>query len=113
MSPEPQSTTPETSAANAAREAAAAPAQLVVRSIGTASFSIIAALRQISTLTEQELAERLFRAPSELFRGVPRQTAEKAAEQQAGPCGTSVGTPSTSAAATAATPDDASPGTPK
>ncbi len=60
--------------------ASSAPARLVVRSIGTASFSIIAGLRQISTLTEQELAERLFRAPSELFAGVPRQTAEKAAE---------------------------------
>jgi len=53
--------------------------KLVVQSIGTASFSIVAALRQISTLTEQELAERLFRAPAELFSDVPRETANKAA----------------------------------
>jgi hypothetical protein len=76
----PQSTTPETSAEKAAAQVALEPVRLVVRSIGTASFSIIAALRQISTLTEQELAERLFRAPSELFAGVPWPTAEKAAE---------------------------------
>lgn len=56
------------------------PARLVVRSIGSASFSIIAALRQISARSEQELAERLFRAPSELFAGMPRETADKAAE---------------------------------
>lgn len=56
------------------------PVRLVVRSIGTAAFAIVGALRQISALTEQELAGRLFRAPSELFSGVPRATAEKAAE---------------------------------
>lgn len=54
--------------------------RLVVRSIGTASFAIVSALRQITTLSEQELAERLFRAPAELFSGVPRASAEKAAE---------------------------------
>lgn len=56
------------------------PVRLVVQSIGTASFSVLGALRQVSTLTEQELAARLFRAPAELFSGVPRETAEKAAE---------------------------------
>jgi len=76
----PAEITPETSEKEGAPRVASDPARLVVRSIGKASFSIIAALRQISTLTEQELAEKLFRAPAELFSGVPRQTAEKAAE---------------------------------
>ncbi|HZF51549.1 MAG TPA: hypothetical protein VE093_22995 [Polyangiaceae bacterium] len=75
-----ESTTPETPAETTAPEAALPPARLVVRSIGSASFSIVAALRQISPLSEQVLAERLFRAPSELFTDVPRDTAEKAAE---------------------------------
>jgi hypothetical protein len=71
--------TMDTSAAGKAPQAGP-PARLVVRSIGSASFSIIAALRQISARSEQDLAERLFRAPSELFAGMPRETAEKAAE---------------------------------
>lgn len=56
------------------------PVRVIVRSIGTASFAIVGALRQITTLSEQEIAERLFRAPAELFSGVPRASAEKAAE---------------------------------
>jgi ribosomal protein L7/L12 len=71
--------TMDTSAGGIAPQAGP-PARLVVRSIGSASFSIIAALRQISARSEQDLAERLFRAPSELFAGMPRETAEKAAE---------------------------------
>jgi ribosomal protein L7/L12 len=73
-------TKPDHSAKGVAPEATSDSTRLVIQSIGTASFSIIAALRQVSTLTEQELAERLFRAPAELFAGVPRPTAEKAAE---------------------------------
>lgn len=52
---------------------------LVVRSIGTASFAIVAALRKILPVAEQVIAERLFRAPSELLSGLPRDAAEKAA----------------------------------
>lgn len=56
------------------------PVRVIVRSIGKASFAIVGALRQITTLSEQEIAERLFRAPAELFSRVPRASAEKAAE---------------------------------
>jgi hypothetical protein len=76
------------SEASSTPEPGAAPAQgsvgesvrLVVRSIGTASFGVVAALKQVTTLSEQQLAERLFRAPAELFAGLPRPSAERMAQ---------------------------------
>src|SRR5258706_13245856 len=54
--------------------------RLAVRSIGTAPFRVVGAIKQICTLTEHQIAERLFRAPAELFSGLAPMTAERMAD---------------------------------
>ncbi len=60
-----------------AAPAEAAPLRLIVRSIGTAPFSVVGALRKVMPVSEQQIAERLFRAPAELFADLPAAGAEQ------------------------------------
>jgi hypothetical protein len=53
------------------------PYRLLVRSIGDADAAVISALRRLRAGSDTELAELLYRAPSELLRGLDRQTGTK------------------------------------
>lgn len=51
--------------------------RLLVRSIGDADAAVIGALRRLRAGSDTELAELLYRAPSELLRGLDRDTGTK------------------------------------
>lgn len=57
--------------------------RLVVRSIGTASFALVDALRSVLTLTDSEIAQRLFRAPAVLIDELRWEQAEAVAAELA------------------------------
>lgn len=51
--------------------------RLLVRSIGDADAGVISALRRLRAGSDTELAQLLYRAPSELLRGLDRETGTK------------------------------------